>query len=273
MLCLASSVATSVLSAQVPPPGCPAPRLPLYSHNDYRGPRPLSDAIEAGFRGVEADVFLVDGELRVGHSLGDARRGPRLADAYITPLDSLFAHCERAPADASPRFLLLLEVKDRSPATHDSLMVLLSLHPRLFLTPAPHLSAVEVVLVGWTPPLTRGRDEVARALGARQYRMRSPADTLIPSDDRVTRLVSVDYGKRIGRWWRRGSTRRRWLTAIGSVKRRYPHVLVRAHNVPADAAVMARLFAAGVDLVGATDVASFARALEHVPPSGVYQRR
>lgn len=33
--------------------------LPAYSHNDYRNRRPLLDALELGFRGVEADVFPV----------------------------------------------------------------------------------------------------------------------------------------------------------------------------------------------------------------------
>ena len=47
--------------------GSPDTLLPAYAHNDYRNARPLLDALELGFRGVEVDYFLVDTELRVGH--------------------------------------------------------------------------------------------------------------------------------------------------------------------------------------------------------------
>jgi putative flavoprotein involved in K+ transport len=45
------------------PTGVPLPNA--HSHNDYLRPRPLLDALDQGFCGVEADVFLVDGDLLV----------------------------------------------------------------------------------------------------------------------------------------------------------------------------------------------------------------
>jgi hypothetical protein len=47
--------------------GPPLTLIPAYAHNDYQNARPLSDALDLGFRGVEVDYVLIDGELRVGH--------------------------------------------------------------------------------------------------------------------------------------------------------------------------------------------------------------
>src|SRR5256885_4523438 len=38
-----------------------------HAHNDYEHPRPLLDALDCGFLSVEADVFLVNGQLLVAH--------------------------------------------------------------------------------------------------------------------------------------------------------------------------------------------------------------
>ena len=48
------------------------PHPAAHAHNDYEHDRPLLDALEHGFTSVEADVWLVDGELRVAHDREDA---------------------------------------------------------------------------------------------------------------------------------------------------------------------------------------------------------
>ena len=45
------------------------PLARAHAHNDYEHTRPLQDALDHGFTSVEADVWLVDGELRVVHDL------------------------------------------------------------------------------------------------------------------------------------------------------------------------------------------------------------
>ena len=52
---------------------CPS----AHAHNDYEHRRPLQDALDRGFSSVEADVWLVDGELRVAHDLETPYRGAR----------------------------------------------------------------------------------------------------------------------------------------------------------------------------------------------------
>lgn len=57
-----------------------------HAHNDYEHPRPLLDALDQGFGSVEADIFLVDGELRVGHDRQSLRPGRTLESLYLDPL-------------------------------------------------------------------------------------------------------------------------------------------------------------------------------------------
>ena len=60
--------------------------LPCHSHNDYWRRVPLFSAIEAGCIGVEADIWLFDDELFVGHSIASLTRNRTLDSLYIGPL-------------------------------------------------------------------------------------------------------------------------------------------------------------------------------------------
>ena len=243
--------------------GCPVSRLPLYSHNDYRSAHPLTDALQAGFRGVEVDLFLADGVLRAGHSKREARRGPSFEKQYVEPLTLLLANCERLTPTGSVPFLLFIEIKEAAPAVYDSIVATLARHPTLRARRDGRADrAIETILVGWTPDTVQLRDPKREVL-PRQFRMHHAADTLVGALQSSVSLISIDYGKTIGRWWRRELTRRRWYEAIGIVKRRYPDRLVRVHNVPPDSAVIVRLLKAGADVIGATDVNRFGRLLEH----------
>ncbi|HET6325009.1 MAG TPA: hypothetical protein VFG04_09940, partial [Planctomycetaceae bacterium] len=46
----------------------PTPLIRAHAHNDYEHKRPLFDALDQGLCSVEADIFLVDGQLLVGHT-------------------------------------------------------------------------------------------------------------------------------------------------------------------------------------------------------------
>jgi hypothetical protein len=101
-----------------------APVVPLrqaHAHNDYEHPRPLLDALAHGFCSVEADVFLGDGELLVGHERKDLRPGRTLAKLYLEPLR------QRAKANGGrvypggPTLFLLVDVKTEAKATYAAL--------------------------------------------------------------------------------------------------------------------------------------------------------
>ncbi|EXJ76960.1 hypothetical protein A1O3_10117 [Capronia epimyces CBS 606.96] len=57
-----------------------------HSHNDYWRAVPLYDAIYAGCTGVEADVWLVDDRLLVGHRRLALTSSRTLQDLYLNPL-------------------------------------------------------------------------------------------------------------------------------------------------------------------------------------------
>ncbi|MFJ1675216.1 phosphatidylinositol-specific phospholipase C/glycerophosphodiester phosphodiesterase family protein [Streptomyces sp. NPDC088251] len=64
----------------------PRPLRRAHAHNDYLHPRPLHDALAHGFTSVEADIFLVDGELLVAHEATDLDPARTLASLYLDPL-------------------------------------------------------------------------------------------------------------------------------------------------------------------------------------------
>jgi hypothetical protein len=57
-----------------------------HSHNDYWRKEPLFSALRAGCTGVEADVWLYDEELYVGHSTASLTPERTLRNLYIQPL-------------------------------------------------------------------------------------------------------------------------------------------------------------------------------------------
>lgn len=60
--------------------------IPCHSHNDYWRTVPLFSAIEAGCIGVEADIWLFEEELFVGHSVSSLTPNRTLNSLYINPL-------------------------------------------------------------------------------------------------------------------------------------------------------------------------------------------
>lgn len=64
----------------------PVPIPRAHAHNDYRHPTPCKDALEQGFCSIEADIFLVEGALLVGHDRVDLRPEKTLESLYLAPL-------------------------------------------------------------------------------------------------------------------------------------------------------------------------------------------
>ncbi|KAJ5241862.1 uncharacterized protein N7469_000189 [Penicillium citrinum] len=60
--------------------------VPCHSHNDYWRRVPLLSALEAGCTSVEADIWLENGLLRVGHTRKTVLRGQTLQSLYLNPL-------------------------------------------------------------------------------------------------------------------------------------------------------------------------------------------
>lgn len=64
----------------------PRPLWRAHAHNDYEHPRPLLDALDHRFGSVEADIYLVDGQLLVAHDPVDLDPSRTLRSLYLDPL-------------------------------------------------------------------------------------------------------------------------------------------------------------------------------------------
>src|SRR5262245_11144496 len=100
------------------------PAVPLpnaHAHNDYEHPRPLFDALDHGFCSVEADVFLIRGQLLVGHTAFDLKPERTLERLYLDPLrERIKANGGRVYPNG-PAIFLLVDVKTEANATYAAL--------------------------------------------------------------------------------------------------------------------------------------------------------
>jgi hypothetical protein len=124
------------------------PARPLeqgHSHNDYWRPRPLFDALALGFKSVEADIFLVDTTLLVGHEPAALRPGRTLESLYLEPLQKLGEGCYAEPAE----LWLFIDFKTAGPATYARLRRVLARYEPLLSSPGhARPGGVRVMLTG-----------------------------------------------------------------------------------------------------------------------------
>lgn len=71
--------------------------IPCHSHNDYWRRVPLYDALRWGCTGVEADVWLFENDLFVGHTTSALTKSKTFTTMYIDPLVKMLDHNNPAP--------------------------------------------------------------------------------------------------------------------------------------------------------------------------------
>lgn len=76
--------------------------IPCHSHNDYSHSIPLYEALAAGCTGVEADVWLTNHDLLVGHSKSSLTPARSLKTLYVDPLVSILRHQNPNMSDSHP---------------------------------------------------------------------------------------------------------------------------------------------------------------------------
>lgn len=62
-----------------------------HAHNDYEHELPLFDALDHWLKSVEADIWLVDGELLVAHDQDQVQPGRTLRSLYLDPMQTVVA--------------------------------------------------------------------------------------------------------------------------------------------------------------------------------------
>src|SRR6185295_6149561 len=108
-----------IVGAAEPKPPTPLPQV--HAHNDYEHARPLADALDHGFFGVEADIWLVNDQLLVAHNLQDAKPERTLQTLYLDPLRARVEQNGGKVFRGGPSILLLIDVKSDATNTYIAL--------------------------------------------------------------------------------------------------------------------------------------------------------
>lgn len=145
------------LADAAPPPVVErgTPHDQAHAHNDYEHDRPLYDALSHGFTSVEADVWLVDGELRVAHDLVDARPGRTLESLYLKPLAEMVRGRGGSVYPGwDGSFQLLIDLKSEGETTYAAVEKALAQYRQIFTRYSNgkvHTGPVTVVISGNRP--------------------------------------------------------------------------------------------------------------------------
>lgn len=168
--------------------GQASPPVGLHAHNDYHHKRPLAEALEQGFDSVEADIFLVKGDLLVGHYAWELNPERSLKSLYLDPLSRLEKKGKLKP------LWLLVDIKSSDgEGTAKQLARELEEYGPLFCQwtrGVPDQGKVKVVLSGNMPRDWVARQEVRRmALDGREPDLGKKDQT------GLTPWVSESWGK------------------------------------------------------------------------------
>jgi hypothetical protein len=146
LACLAlSAVCTTGLGADS------VPLIHAHAHNDYVHQRPLLNALDDGFCSVEADVYLVDGQLLVAHYRFQVRPERTLQALYLDPLRERVKKNGGRVYPAGPEFTLLVELKSDWRASYPVLREMLKQYGGMlttFRSGSTQTNAIRVIITG-----------------------------------------------------------------------------------------------------------------------------
>ena len=221
------------------------PPVLIHSHNDYARRVPFYQAYAQQVSSIEADVFLHDGQLLVGHDPEEPNPALTFEALYVEPIATLFArNSGRAFADSDRHLQLMIELKSETGPTLRAVADLLGRHPEVF-DPATNPEAVRIVATGRIPaPEEFGEyPEYIRFDGAWD------ADYTPAQAARVA-LVSADF-RAFSQWNGKGSI-------IPEEKARLQEAIDRAHamgkpvrfwNAPEGVTVYYTFYDMGIDYI------------------------
>ncbi len=152
ILLVACFIPNATVGGEAPP--SPVPLIHAHAHNDYLHDHPLLDALAHGFTSVEADVFLVDGKLLIGHTPADLTPERTLQKLYLDPLRRRVKHNGGSVYPNGPPFSLLIDIKTGAEPTYRALAPALAEYADILsavVDEKPVPRAVTVILSGDRP--------------------------------------------------------------------------------------------------------------------------
>ncbi|KAF2424842.1 hypothetical protein EJ08DRAFT_672221 [Tothia fuscella] len=87
----------------------------IHSHNDYDRDVPLFRALSFGCTGVEADIWLENGDLQVGHTQRNLRPARTLQSLYLNPLMNILSSQNMQNPNVNKSSVPLIGVFNRKP--------------------------------------------------------------------------------------------------------------------------------------------------------------
>lgn len=256
-------------SAQQPPPAAleqPAKMLPrAHAHNDYLHDRPLLDALAQGFGSVEADIFLVDGELQVAHTRSELAPERTLQTLYLEPLKQRIAQHHGSVYGDGRTFTLLIDIKTDAEATYRALHDLLAQYNQILAHSdgaEERAGAVTAIVSGNRPTeLIRHTSPRYAAIDGRL----SDLDSELPQS-----LMSPSLMPLISDNWRSHFSWRGAGQLPVAEQQKLQDIVARTHAqrrrlrfwaTPDTPAMWSALHAAGVDLINTDDLAGLSEFL------------
>src|SRR5438094_10005703 len=105
------ALASALVSCSPLAPEQPRPLTRVHAHNDYEHKCPLFDALDHGFCSVEADIYLVDGQLLVAHMRSQVKPERTLEKLYLDPLRERVKQNGGRVYSGGPEVTLLVAIK------------------------------------------------------------------------------------------------------------------------------------------------------------------
>lgn len=171
-----------------------------HSHNDYEHERPLLDALDNRCYSVEADFWLVDGEILVAHNRGKTKSDYKgtLKELYLDPLQKRVDEKGSVYGDGVPVWLWL-DVKDGRDEARPILHELLSRYSMLTVFTDREIKdgAVTVILTGDDNSKQAYMREYTKRYACRDSNDFNPAD---PPADHQWRWYGVNF-KNVVKWY------------------------------------------------------------------------
>lgn len=133
------------------PPDFP---LPAHAHNDYYHKRPLLDALEKGFRSIEADVYSKGDSLYVAHDRNEIEPGRTLRELYLNPIRKFLYADDGFLYDTTSSLILLVDIKDNGLDTYKLLDAILQEYSEFLCTNSTEglkKGSVQVIVSGNRP--------------------------------------------------------------------------------------------------------------------------
>lgn len=234
-----------------------------HSHNDYRQARPLAEALRLGYMSVEADVFLVDGDLLVAHDRKDCRPDRTLRSLYLRPLGERAAGGRVYPGVERP-MVLLVDIKTAGEAAYAELDRQLAEFAGLVTSCEAGVvteRAVTVIVSGDCPRDAIAGQRLRRAfVDGRGADLDGPRERAAPAS--LVPLVSLPWTERFT-WIGLGPmpTAQREALALLAAEAHARGYRIRFWGTPNLPAFWEQLLRAGVDVIGVDDLELGARTL------------